>query len=111
LGGRLSLERGSGAALSIGFAASASAGVAGIVEDAPGATLFVGGASMDARTPSSLAAHSGIIGMVVEAGSGPSVVWLIFLFFFFFIFFFFVFSSFFSSVSLEGKEEGRLGER
>jgi hypothetical protein len=72
----------------------------------------VGGASVDARTPSSLAAHSGIVRMVVEAGSGPSVVWLIFLFFFFFfIFFFFVFSSFFSSVSLEGKEEGRLGER
>jgi hypothetical protein len=73
--------------------------VAGVVEDAPGVTLSVGSASVDARTPFSLAAHGGIVRMVVEAGSEPGVVWLIFLFFFFFIFFFF-FSSFFSSVSL-----------
>jgi hypothetical protein len=39
--------------------------------------------------------------MVVVAGSGPGVVWLVFLFFFFFFFFFF--SSFFSSASLERK--------
>jgi hypothetical protein len=86
-------------------------GVAGIVEDAPGVTLSVGGASVDARTPFSLAAHGGIVRMVVEAGSEPDVVWLIFLFFFLFFIFFFFISSFFSSVSLEGKKEGRLGER
>jgi hypothetical protein len=37
--------------------------------------------------------------MVVAAGSEPGVVWLVFLFFLFF------FSSFFSSASLERKEE------
>jgi hypothetical protein len=39
--------------------------------------------------------------VAVNAGSGPGVVWLVFLFFFFFFFF----SSFFSSASL-GRREG-----
>jgi hypothetical protein len=41
-------------------------------------------------------AGGGIVGVAVDAGSGPGVVWLVFLFF----------SSFFSSASL-----GRRGER
>jgi hypothetical protein len=60
----------------------------------------VDGASADARSSSSLAAHGGIAGMAVDAESGPGVVWLVFLFFLLF------FSSFFSSASLgrRGKE-------
>jgi hypothetical protein len=47
--------------------------------------------------------------MVVVAGLGPDMVWLVFLFFFFFFFLFF--SSFFSSASLDRKGEKRLGGR
>jgi hypothetical protein len=60
---------------------------------APGAD----GASVDARSSSSPAVRGGIAGVTVVARSGPGVVWLVFLFFRLF------FSSFFSSVSLEGK--------
>jgi hypothetical protein len=67
----------------------------GSVASGAGAALFVGDASMDARLSSSLAAHGGIIGMVVAARFGPSVVGLVFLFFFF--------SSFFFSMSLRGR--------
>jgi hypothetical protein len=43
--------------------------------------------------------------MLVSAGIGPGVIWLVFLFFFFFFFF----SSFFSSASLgKGRKEWRL---
>jgi hypothetical protein len=42
-------------------------------------------------------ARGGVAGVVVATGSGPGVVWLVFLFFLLF------FSSFFSSVSLERK--------
>jgi hypothetical protein len=62
------------------------------------------GASVDARSSSSLAAHGGVAGVAVAAGSGPGVVWLVFLFFLLF------FSSFFSSASLERRGEKRLGE-
>jgi hypothetical protein len=60
---------------------------------APGAD----GAFADARSSSSPAARGGVAGVAVDAGSGPSVVWLVFLFYLLF------FSSFFSSVSLERK--------
>jgi hypothetical protein len=68
--------------------------------------LSVGNVSVDAWPCSSLVACGGAVGMVVVAGSGPGVVWVVFLFFFFFFFFIFLFSSFFSSVSLERKEGG-----
>jgi hypothetical protein len=42
-------------------------------------------------------ARGGVAGVDMAAGSGPGVVWLVFLFFLFF------FSSFFSSASLERK--------
>jgi hypothetical protein len=60
----------------------------------------VDGASADARSSSSLAMRGGVIGMAVDAGSGPGVVWLVFLFFLLF------FSSFFSSASL-GRRRGK----
>jgi hypothetical protein len=94
--------------------AAGTAGAASMVSDWPamlgglvalgaGAAPSVGGASVDAWSPpsSSPAVRGGIIGMVVVAGSGPGVVWLIFIIFFFFFFIFFFFSSFFSSASLE----------
>jgi hypothetical protein len=52
---------------------------------------------VDAWSSSSPAARGGVAGVAVDAGSGPGVVWLVFLFFLLF------FSSFFSSVSLERK--------
>jgi hypothetical protein len=68
----------------------------------PGAVAApaVDGASADAWSSSSLAARGGVIGMAVDAGSGPDVVWLVFLFFLLF------FSSFFSSASL-GRRRGK----
>jgi hypothetical protein len=62
---------------------------------APGAD----GASVDARSSSSLAARGGVAGVAVAAGSGPGVVWPVFLFFLIF------FSSFFSSAYLERRGE------
>jgi hypothetical protein len=47
-------------------------------------------------------ARGGVVGVVVAAGSGPGVVWLVFLFFLFF------FSSFFSSASLERKGRNEI---
>jgi hypothetical protein len=69
----------------------------------PGAVAApaVDGASADARSSSSPAALGGVAGVAVDAGSGPGVVWLVFLFFLLF------FSSFFSSASL-GEEEGKI---
>jgi hypothetical protein len=61
----------------------------------------VDGASTDARSSSSPAECGGVAGVAVHTGSGPGVVWLVFLFFFVFFFF----SSFFSSASL--KREGK----
>jgi hypothetical protein len=55
---------------------------------------------MDARSSSSSAARGGVTGVAVDAGSGPGVVWLVFLFFLLF------FSSFFSSASL-GRKGGK----
>jgi hypothetical protein len=49
-------------------------------------------------------ARGGVADVAVDTGSGPSVVWLVFLFFLIF------FSSFFSSASLERRGEKRLGE-
>jgi hypothetical protein len=63
------------------------------------------GASADARSSSSPAARGGIAGVAVDAGSGPGVVWLVFLFFLLF------FSSFFSSASQGRKGGKKLGER
>jgi hypothetical protein len=64
----------------------------------PGAVAApaVDGASANAWSSSSLAAHGGVAGVAVDAGSGPDVVWLVFLFF----------SSFFSSASL-GRRRGK----
>jgi drug/metabolite transporter (DMT)-like permease len=92
------------------------AGAASVVSDRPptlggsvasgtGAALSMGGAFVDARPASSLVARGSAVGMVVAAGSGTGMVWLVFLFLFLF------FSSFFSSASLERKGEGRLGGR
>jgi hypothetical protein len=68
----------------------------------PGAVAAptVDGASADARSPSSPAAHGGVASVAVDAGSGPGVAWLVVLFFLLF------FSSFFSSVSL-GRRRGK----
>jgi hypothetical protein len=60
----------------------------------------VDGASADAQSSSSPAARGGVAGVAVDAGSGPDVVWLVFLFFLLF------FSSFFSSASL-GRRKGK----
>jgi phage shock protein PspC (stress-responsive transcriptional regulator) len=49
---------------------------------------------LDARFSSSPVVRGSVAGLAVNAGSGPGVVWLVFLFFLFF------FSSFFSSASL-----------
>jgi hypothetical protein len=54
--------------------------------------------SVDARSSSSPAARGRVVGVAVVVGSGPSVVWPVFLFFLLF------FSSFFSSASLERRE-------
>jgi hypothetical protein len=64
----------------------------------------VDGASTDAQSSSSPAARGGIAGVVVDARSGPGVVWLVFLFFL--LFFLLFFSSFFSSASL-GRRKGK----
>jgi hypothetical protein len=74
----------------------------GSVMPRAGAAPTEDGASLDARFSSSSAVCGSIASLAVNAGSGPSVVWLVFLFFFFFFFFFifFFFSSFFSSSSL-----------
>jgi hypothetical protein len=69
-----------------------------------GVAPMVDGASADARS-SSPAARGGVTGVAVDAGSGPGMVWLVFLFFLLF------FSSFFSSASL-GRRKGReLGKK
>jgi hypothetical protein len=60
----------------------------------------VDGAYADARSTSSPAACGGVTGVAADAGSGPGVVWLVFLFFLLF------FSSFFSSASL-GRRKGK----
>jgi hypothetical protein len=65
----------------------------------------VDGAYADARFSSSPAACGSVAGVVVDAGSGPGVVWLVFLFFLFF------FSSFFSSASLGRRRVKKLGKR
>jgi hypothetical protein len=68
---------------------------------APGAD----GASVDAWSSSSPAARGSVAGVAVDAGSGPGVVWPVFLFFLLF------FSSFFSSASLERRGEKRGQEK
>jgi hypothetical protein len=97
--------------LVVTLVAAGTAGAASMVSNRPttlgglvalgaGAAPSVGGASMDAWSPpsSSPAVRGGIVRMVVVAGSGPGMVWLVFIFFVFFFF-----SSFFSSASLERK--------
>jgi hypothetical protein len=73
-----------------------------------GAAPTADGASSDAWSSSPPATHDGVAGLAGNTGSGPGVVWLVFLFFFFFFFFF---SSFFSSASLGGGGEKKLRER
>jgi hypothetical protein len=96
-------------------------GAAPVVSDVPpalggsvvlgaGVAPAVDGASTDARSSSSPAVRGGVAGVAVNTGSGPGVVWLVFLFFFFFFFFFF-FSSFFSSASLERKGEKEVKKK
>jgi hypothetical protein len=88
-----------------------AAGAAPVVSGVPpalGGSVMLGavvapavdGASADTRSFSSPAARDGIAGVAVGTGSGPGVVWLVFLFFLLFFF-----SSFFSSVSLGRKKE------
>jgi hypothetical protein len=60
----------------------------------------VDGVSADARSSSSAVARGSVTGVAVDAGSGPGVVWLVFLFFLLF------FSSFVSSASL-GRRRGK----
>jgi hypothetical protein len=62
----------------------------------------MGSVSTDAWSPSPPVVQGNAAEMLVSAGAGPDVVWLVYLFFFFF--FFFCFSSFFSSASLERKD-------
>jgi hypothetical protein len=73
----------------------------------PGAVAspVVDGTSADAWSSSSPAARGSVAGVAVDAGSGPSVVWLVFLFFLLF------FSSFFSSASLGRRRGKELGKR
>jgi hypothetical protein len=52
-----------------------------------------------------MAVRGGVAGVAVDAGSGPGVVWLVFLFFLLF------FTSFFSSATLGRRREKKLGER
>jgi hypothetical protein len=87
--------------------AAAAAPVVSGVPPAPGGSVVLGAAAapradcafVDAWSSSSPVARGGIVGVAVEAGSGPGVVCLVFLFFLLF------FSSFFSSASLE-RERG-----
>jgi hypothetical protein len=71
----------------------------GSVVSGAGVAPVLDGAFADAQSSSSPAARGGIAGVAVDVGSGPGVVWLVFLFFLLF------FSSFFSSVSL-GRKKG-----
>jgi hypothetical protein len=92
------------------LATEGAAGAAPIISGVPpalGGSVVLGataapradGASVDARSSSSPVARGGIVGVAMATGSGPGVVYLVFLFFLLF------FSSFFSSTSLEGKRE------
>jgi hypothetical protein len=94
----------------LAFIGAAGAAPVGSVMPGAGAAPAVDVASTDARSFSSPAACGGVAGVVVNARSGPGVVWLVFLFFFFFFFFFF-FSSFFSLASLERRGKKRLRKR
>jgi hypothetical protein len=122
---------GSGAVLSVERATLAPTGAAGVAEGASGALVVlvvmgaawcapalgslavpgavaapaVDGASADARSSSSSVTRGSIASVAVDAGSRPSMVWLVFLFFLLF------FSSFFSSASLGGGGEKKLGKR
>jgi hypothetical protein len=109
LGGAAVLARGASGVVVV-LATEGAAGAAPIVSGVPpvlGCSVVLGAAaapgadcaSVDARSSSSLAARGGVVGVVSAAGSGPGVVWPVFLFFLLF------FSSFFSSASLERKWE------
>jgi hypothetical protein len=80
----------SGVPSALGGSVVSGAGVAPAADDA----------FADARSSSSPAARGSVAGVAVDAGSGPGVVWLVFLFFLLF------FSSFFSSASL-GRRKGK----
>jgi hypothetical protein len=77
----------------------------GSVVSGAGIAPAVDGASADARSSSSPATRGGVVGMAVDAGSGPGVVWLVFLFFLLF------FSSFFSLASLGRRKEGGIRKK
>jgi hypothetical protein len=74
----------------------------GLVVSGAGVAPAVDGASADARSSSSPVMRGGVVGMAVDAGSGPGVVWLVFLLFF---------SSFFSSASLGRRKEGGIRKK
>jgi hypothetical protein len=78
----------------------------GSVMSGAGVAPVVDGASADARSSSSPVAHGGIAGVAVDAGSGPDVVWLVFLFFFILFF-----SSFFPRCPWEGGRGRELGKK
>jgi hypothetical protein len=93
-----------------------AAGAAPIISDVPpalGGSVVLGAAvapgadcaSVDAQSSSSPAAHGGVVGVAVVAGSGPSVAGPVFLFFLLF------FSSFFSSASLKRKRGNEVRGR
>jgi hypothetical protein len=72
-----------------------------------GAAPTADDASLDTWFSSSPVARGGFTGVAVNTGSGPGMVWLVFLFFLLLLlFFFFFFSSFFSSASL-GRKGGK----
>jgi hypothetical protein len=105
LGGAVVLAGGASGVVLV-LATEGAAGAAPVVSGVPpelGGSVVLGAAaapgadcaSADARSSSSPAARGGVAGVVVVAGSGPGMVWLVFLLFLLF------FSSFFSSASLE----------
>jgi hypothetical protein len=98
------------------LAIEGTAGAAPVVSDVPpalGGSIVPGAvaapavdsASADVRSSSSPAACGGVSSVAVDSGSGPGVVWLVFLFFLLF------FSSFFSSASLGRRRGKKLGKR
>jgi hypothetical protein len=95
------------------LATEGAAGAAPVISGVPpalGGSVMLGAAaapgadctSVDTRSSSSPAARGGIVGVAVAAGSGPGVVYPVFLFFLLF------FSSFFSSTSLERRREKEI---
>jgi hypothetical protein len=99
-------------ALAVEGAASAAPVVTGLPPALGGSVVLGAGAaptaddaSLDTWFSSSPVARGSFAGVAVNTGSGPGMVWLVFLFLLLLLFFFF-FSSFFSSASL-GRKGGK----